>query len=407
MEDSVLRPYRLAYGVLVMLCLGLLYGWSIFAAPLEAEFGWSRSETSWTFTLSMSAFCAGGFLGGIITRRSRPRFAIALAAVLLLSGFGLASRLNSLWGLYIFYGIISSLGVGIGYNVFISVVNSWFPDKAGFAAGCMLMGFGCGGMFLGILANALIASVGWRSTFMGLGAAFCVLLLLGIPFMKYPSEYPEIDAAALSADKRIQGTRQYTPAAMLGTGAFRIYFVWAVLMPIGGLMVIGNASTIGGEVMGDAISQTLCVSVVSVANGCGRVLFGSLYDRIGRRRCMLLLSVMAVASGGVLFAAYGVARTAVLLLALILVGLVYGGVPSVSTSVLQEFFGLEYFSLNSAVLNISLVVASFTSSPVSSGLHGSFGSYMPISIVMAVLGAVSVIGALLLKKPAAENVRAD
>ena len=152
-------------GVGLLLCLGLIYAWSVFRTPLEAEFGWSKAETSITFSISMMMFCLGGLASGMITGKKGPRCPLVLCALFLLAGFLAASRVSTLYGIYITYGGICGFGVGLGYNSTISAVVKWFPDKRGLISGIMLMGFGFGGMLLGTLGAKLITALGWRKTF--------------------------------------------------------------------------------------------------------------------------------------------------------------------------------------------------------------------------------------------------
>ena len=125
-----------------------------FVAPLEAEFGWSRTQTSAVFTISMIFFCLGGIVSGIIIKKKTARFILTVAAICLCAGFCCASSIHTVGGLYIAYGVLCGTGVGLAYNCNISTVLKWFPDRAGFISGLLLMCFGCGGMVLGTLLPA-------------------------------------------------------------------------------------------------------------------------------------------------------------------------------------------------------------------------------------------------------------
>ena len=150
-RNKQLRWLYLALGVGLLLCLGLIYAWSVFRAPLEAEFGWSKAQTSVTFSISMMMFCLGGLASGMLTGRKGPRFTLTACALFLLAGFAMASRIHTLPGIYVSYGGFCGFGVGLGYNATISTIMRWFPDKQGLVSGITLMGFGFGGMLLGTL----------------------------------------------------------------------------------------------------------------------------------------------------------------------------------------------------------------------------------------------------------------
>jgi len=120
-------------GVVSMLFAGVLYAWSILKSPLAAEFGWGASELALNFTLAMTFFCIGGLLGAHISKKAGHKFALVSSAVLVASGFILTSLLHNspVEMLYVTYGILAGLGIGIAYNVVIATVSAWFPDKKG------------------------------------------------------------------------------------------------------------------------------------------------------------------------------------------------------------------------------------------------------------------------------------
>jgi MFS transporter, OFA family, oxalate/formate antiporter len=189
-------------GIVLFLFLGLLYAWSLFIAPLEKDFGWTRTQTSLIFTISIIFFCLGGIAGGFITGRKSPGFTILISAVLLLFGFAASSKIQSLTAIFITYGVISGFGIGLSYNTVISTVTRWFPEKPGVISGFLLMGFGLGGMLLGSTANLLIKTMGWRETFLLLGVAFGIIVFMGSRIMKFPpSDYvfPAASAKAKNA----------------------------------------------------------------------------------------------------------------------------------------------------------------------------------------------------------------
>ena len=120
----------LAMGVIAMLFAGVLYAWSILKAPLASAFGWGASELALNFTLAMSFFCIGGLLGAQISKRTGHRIALVIAGGLAAAGFLLTAALRdaSVLMLYVTYGVLAGLGIGIAYNVITATVSAWFPD---------------------------------------------------------------------------------------------------------------------------------------------------------------------------------------------------------------------------------------------------------------------------------------
>ena len=131
------RWLRVAVGTVMMLCLGTLYAWSIFRAPFGALYpSWTTADLSMNFTISMVCYSAGGFLGGKLSKKTSNTVTALAAAVLIFVGFLGVSWLSAdpetaKVQLYLFYGVLSGLGTGFGYNTIVSGVGGWFPDKNG------------------------------------------------------------------------------------------------------------------------------------------------------------------------------------------------------------------------------------------------------------------------------------
>jgi OFA family oxalate/formate antiporter-like MFS transporter len=101
-------------GLLTMLCLNMLNNWSVFIEPLEAEFGWLRSQTSMAYSIAVLAFCAGGLLGGLMLRKLPSQVVLCLSAILISGGFFLTSFIALPWHLYLSYGVVCGTGIGMG-----------------------------------------------------------------------------------------------------------------------------------------------------------------------------------------------------------------------------------------------------------------------------------------------------
>ena len=172
-----------------MVFAGVLYAWSILKSPLAAEFGWGASELSLNFTLAMSFFCIGGLLGAQISKRLGHRIALLLAGCLAAAGMVMTALLQNpaVGMLYLSYGVLTGLGIGIAYNVTIAAVSAWFPDQKGLCSGCLMMGFGASALVLGNAAAALFqSSIGWRGTFVMLGIGICgVFFAAGLLLLYY------------------------------------------------------------------------------------------------------------------------------------------------------------------------------------------------------------------------------
>ena len=169
------------------LALGSLYAWSVFVLPLEKEFGWTRTETSWVYTIAVVCFAATSLPPAVCRIARDRRFCAYIGGLLVSAGFFLASFTTSLTTLYIFFGVIVGVGNGFGYATPTPVASKWFPDKRGLVVGLMVGGYGAGQAIFGTFANErLIPALGWRTTFQILSGIFLVMTMIGATLLKNP-----------------------------------------------------------------------------------------------------------------------------------------------------------------------------------------------------------------------------
>ena len=243
MKNNCNRSFSLAAGVIIMLCYGLLYAWSIYSSPLSAEFGWTNARLGLCFTIIMIAFCLGGILGSILTKKLGCRRSILIGGIMSLVGYGLASLLSasSVWLLYTAFSV-SGLACGIVYNATVSTVVMRFPDKKGLASGILLMGFGASTLVFGSLASWLMNApkVGWRRVYLITGVLLFVIAFFGRRFIVY--EKPEnAQAEAGFAEESLN------PKQMMSTSSFWLFFLTASVLSFFGQGVIGHAKNIALE----------------------------------------------------------------------------------------------------------------------------------------------------------------
>src|SRR5271154_2880641 len=186
---TINRWYIALAGVFMQLALGAVYAWSVFRIPLAKQFGWSISEVTLTFTISIFVLGIAAFLGGLWQNRQGPRIVAVTGGALYGLGVFLASfSANRLWWLYISYGLIGGIGLGFAYIVPVAVLVKWFPDRRGLITGVAVGGFGAGALITAPLATRLIQSVGVLNTFAYLGIAYLVVTVAGGLFMQNPPD---------------------------------------------------------------------------------------------------------------------------------------------------------------------------------------------------------------------------
>src|SRR5499425_479198 len=176
-------------GVFMQVALGAVYAWSVFRVPLARQFGWSISEVTLTFTISIFVLGFAAFFGGLWMNRQGPRIVALTGATLYGLGVFLASfSANKLWWLYVSYGVIGGIGLGFGYIVPVAVLVKWFPDRRGLITGIAVGGFGAGALITAPVATRLIQTVGVLSTFAYIGIAFLIVTMVAGYFLQNPPE---------------------------------------------------------------------------------------------------------------------------------------------------------------------------------------------------------------------------
>src|SRR5947209_10073780 len=175
-------------GVFLQIALGAVYAWSVFRVPLSKQFGWSISEVTLTFTISIFVLGFAAFFGGLWLNRKGPRIVALTGGALYGLGVFLASFSHSLSWLYLSYGVIGGIGLGLGYIVPVAVLVKWFPDRRGLITGIAVGGFGAGALITAPVATRLVQSVGVLSTFAYLGVAYLTITVVAGSFMQNPPD---------------------------------------------------------------------------------------------------------------------------------------------------------------------------------------------------------------------------
>ena len=389
-----------------MLFAGVIYAWSILKAPLAEQFCWNASQLSLNFTITMICFCLGGVLGGILAKKIGTVLTIIIGAVLVSAGFILSSTLSGqgIWPLYVFYGILGGLGIGIPYNTVLSTVNAWFPDKKGTSMGLMLMAFGASTLVIGKIADGFFQNpeIGWRKTYLILGISIGVILFLTGLIIRRPSEDTALPEAKRKRQKKEPGgaiiSRDYTTLEMIKRSSFWMAFASILFAAAVGNSTISFAKDLSLSTGASASLATLLVGLLAVCNGLGRIIFGALYDLIGCRKGMLLSAAVTIAAAGVSLISVIGHSLPVCIIGLCLMGLSYGSCPTTVTTFTSEFFGMKHFATNFSVLNFNLIGTAFVAS-LSNVLFENSGGYIVTFLFLLGLAAASFIINIFIKRP--------
>ncbi len=401
-KNLSIRWIYMAIGVIAMLFAGVLYAWSILKAPLSAEFGWGASELALNFTLAMTFFCIGGLVGANIAKKAGHRIALSVSGFLSALGFILTAILRdtSVVMLYITYGVLAGLGIGIAYNVVVSTVSCWFPDKKGLCSGCLMMGFGASALVLGNVADAMFKGpLGWRITFIILGVAIFVVITLSGLLLKKPDS-----SAQLPKPKVIKGNKEafeqkdYTSKQMLMRPSFWMAFVCISFLAAVGSSVISFAKDLALSVNAPEALAVSLVGVLSVCNGLGRIITGAVYDAIGRRKTMISANVLTICAALVTLIAVSVDSLVLCIVGLCLTGMSYGSCPTIMTAFTSSFFGMKNFSGNVAFMTFTSMIGSFIATASNTVLEAT-GGYSMTFVMLLALTFVALILNAFIRKP--------
>lgn len=397
-------PYLLL-GVISMLFAGIIYAWSILKAPLESEFGWSVSGLALNFTLTMCFFCVGGLLGGILSKRVSPKPIIIISGLVAGVGFLLTARLSgeNIVALYITYGVMAGLGIGAAYNVILSTVSAWFPDKKGTCSGALLMGFGASALVLGSLAGSMIEAptVGWRGTYTLLGIALAVVMVITGLILRRPAPgtaFPQPKASQGASSQESFEARDYTTGEMAQRFTFWRAFICIIFLAAVGNSVISFALDLSLSVGASVSLATTLVGVLSVCNGLGRIITGALFDSAGRRVTMVATNLLTIVAAGVTLVSILTSSLPLCIIGLCLTGLSYGSCPTVSAAFVSAFYGTKYYATNFALMNFNLMGASFMAT-ASSALFTATSGYLVPFIMLLALSVVALLLNLSIRRP--------
>ncbi|MBR6552170.1 MAG: MFS transporter [Clostridia bacterium] len=399
------RWFYLFTGVFTMLFSGVLYAWSILKIPFKEVFGFSDSTLAFNFTLTMCFFCLGAFFGSLICKKAGPKITLVISGLLVGIGFTSTGFLNETTPhalLYLTYAILAGTGIGIAYNVVVSTVCSWFPDKKGLCSGALMMGFGVSTLLLGNVISILFENenFGFSKAYITLGVVIGIVIIVSGLILKRPDAniiFPTPKAKKI-ASKEIFETKDFTTKEMLKSFTFWRAFVCMAFITAVGNTVISFARDLMLSVDAVPTLATTLVGVLSVFNGLGRIITGAFYDALGRKTTMISANVLTIVAASVTLVGVINHSLPVCIVGLCLTGLSYGSCPTVTSAFSASFYGQKHFSTNYSITNFNLIVASFIAT-FSNSLLISTGSYVAPFILLLIL-AVSAMGLnLSIKRP--------
>ena len=401
-QDVTNRWLIAAAGVVMQVALGAVYAWSVFRKPLSEAYGTGVSEVNIAFSIAILSLGFAAFFGGLWMDRSGPRIVALSAGILYGAGIFLASFAEpSLWILYLTYGLMGGIGIGLGYIVPVATLIKWFPDKRGFITGIAVAGFGAGALLTAPIAKQLISVVGLFSTFAILGIIYLVMVLGAGFFMKNPPEdwTPEgWEPEEEDTGERVAANFEFRDALK----TWQWYALWALLFlnVTAGIAIISEADPIAQEVSGVApwLAAWL-VSIISIANGAGRFLWAWLSDAIGRRWVFLTMFLLQAA----LFFLIPLIGSSFIVLAILAAIIVscYGGGFGTMPAFNADYFGPRNVGMIYGLMITAWGFGGVLGPQIISVMYDLTGAYVRAFYIIAGIMLVSAIIPFIVRPPKA------
>ncbi|MFM0121682.1 oxalate/formate MFS antiporter [Paraburkholderia sp. RL18-101-BIB-B] len=393
------RWWQLLCGlVCAMVASNPQYIWTLLTRPLTAQLGVSLPSLQVTFSILIVCQTFLSPLEGYLIERFGPRWLLAAGGAITGLSWVLTSRAESLLSIYLCYGVLGGIGVGIVVVGTIGLMARWFPDRRGFAIGVVMAGFGMGAMLTTFPITNSIAKYGYQHTLVVYGVILGVIGILAALGMRLPPPGYMADWRPQRAAAAIPDTR---PSNMLRTPLFWLMFVMMSMMATSGLMVTSQMAVftrdfgMAGVTVFGLAALPLALTIDRVANGVTRPMFGWISDLIGREHTMLIAFGMEAIAMALWLTSRHDPLLFVLLSGVVFLG--WGEIFSLFPSTLTDTFGSKHAIVNYACLSYAQGIGSILGGPVAALLHehtGGWDAVFGTAIALDSCTAVLAIAAL-------------
>ncbi|NJY62137.1 OFA family MFS transporter [Salinimicrobium sp. CDJ15-81-2] len=337
-----------ASAVGIHLSIGSVYAWSVFTTPLVEQLGWNLKETQFSFSLAI--FCLGisaAFLGHFLEKKG-PKISGLLTAIFFgigMAGSGLAVHLGSIYLLYLCYGLLGGIGLGLGYITPVATLIKWFPDKPGLATGMAVMGFGFAALISSPLIVYLIGAVGIANTFYLMGAIYFLVILISSLYLAPPPEgWMQEQKAPGKKEKIIRPLPLGLDAnKAVKTRSFWLLWLMFFINISCGIAIISAASPMAQEFAGlSVVAAATMVGIMGLFNGLSRIGWASLSDLIGRPNIFSIFFLVQIP----VFLLLPVVKDPLLFQVLLFIIIsCYGGGFATMPSFLGDIFGTRHLGI--------------------------------------------------------------
>jgi MFS family permease len=430
-RDAIVAPVKFNRWLIppaalaIHLSIGQVYAFSVFKAPLIDHFGFDEGSgevaTGWIFSLAIAMLGISSAIAGAWVEKVGPRKSMVVAGAFWVAGFLVATlgvATGQLWLVYVGYGFIGGIGLGIGYISPVSTLMKWFPDRPGLSTGLAIMGFGGGALIASPTSNALMALYGGgkdhlgdgiTGTFLTLAVIYLIVIALGAYVIRlpHPDWLPSGFDPSRAAAKPLQSAGDVSVNGAMRTPQFWLLWIALFTNVTAGIGILESASPMIQEsfVGVTAISAGGFVGLLSIFNMGGRFVWSTASDAIGRRNTYFVFL-----GGGILLylllVTVGSQALAIFVLSALIIISFYGGGFATAPAYLKDLFGVyQVGAIHGRLLTAwsaagivgPLIVNSVVEHQKGAGQEG-FGLYRLALVIMIGILVVGFLANLLIRK---------
>ncbi len=387
--------------VVAALCImvvnwGTYYAFGVFFKPVLTEFGWTRAMTSGAFSLSMIVSGLIGIVTGGLTDRLGPRMVIALCGLLLGSGYLLMSQIDTIWQLYLFYGVIIGIGMSGAWVPILSTVARWFVKRRGMMTGIVLTGTGTGALIAPLVASLLISTYDWRMSYIITGSVVLLVVISVAQLLRRdPAQMGQVPYGGNEGG--VTGLRSGTDGLSFREAVCtRQFWLFSAMLLCFGFPLFAILVHIVPHAIELGIPAASAASILSTIGGLnivGRIVLGTLGDRIGHRQVFVIGFILISA-----VCLWLVSATEMWMLYLFaaIFGFAQGGMGAAESPLVARLFGLSSHGLIFGVAGLGFTVGGAIGPLMTGYIFDLTRSYQAAFVVYVAIGIVGLVVTLLL-----------
>lgn len=382
--------------ILLNLASGFIYAWSVYAAALIQELGFTKTQAMLPYTVALAMLAVMMVPGGKLFDKYGPRVVATVGGIFMIVGMVFTSMQTTIQGFIVFFGILVGTGAGISYGVTIPTAVKWFsPTKRGLVSGLVVAGLGLAAAYAAPLAQVIINVVGVKKTFLIIGIIFGGLVVLLSQFLAVPPVGYAPPGTSATTASGSSGKRDFSPIEMITTIQFWLIWFMYCFGAIAGLMVIGHIAIIA-NIQAHLKWGFALVAILAVFNSGGRVIGGFLSDRIGRNKTLILMFVLQ-AVNMLMFRNYTSMTS--LTVGVCIAGIAYGALLGIFPALTYDYFGLKNSGMNYGLVFTAFGAAGIIGPLMAGKIVDVTGTYNYAYIASAFILVISAIMVKFLKRP--------